>query len=127
MIKEFRDFIAKGNLIELAVAFVMGVAFAALIGTFIGRIVNPLIGLLFGLPNLEGVGTFGDIDPATGVPAGSIGAFLGSILNFLLVAFVMFLVVKAYNRMNPQPAAVSAEPTEEILLLREIRDGVRRG
>ena len=127
MIKEFRDFIAKGNLIELAVAFVMGVAFAALIGTFIGRVVNPLIALLFGLPNLENVGRFGDPDPVTGVYAGSIGAFLSSILNFLLVAFVMFMVVKAYNHMKPPPAEVAAEPTEEVLLLREIHDGVRRG
>ncbi len=127
MIKEFKDFIAKGNLIELAVAFVMGVAFAALMGSFIDRIVNPLIGMIFGLPNLENVGTFGDPDPVTGVYAGSIGALLASILNFLLLALVMFMVVKAYNRMQPPPTEVAAEPSEEVLLLREIRDGVRRG
>jgi large conductance mechanosensitive channel len=69
------------------------------------------------------MGLFGDPDPVTGVPAGSVGALVGAIINFLLVGFVMFLVVKAYNRMRRPPEEV--EPSEEIVLLREIRDGLR--
>jgi large conductance mechanosensitive channel len=123
MIKEFKEFIAKGNLIDLAVAFVMGVAFSGLVNTFISRIVNPLLGLVFNVSSLETLGLFGKLDEATGLQAGSVGAFLGAIINFLLVALVMFMVVKAYNRMRRPPEEVP--PPEEIILLREIRDGVR--
>lgn len=123
MIKEFKEFIAKGNLIDLAVAFVMGVAFSGLVNTFISRIVNPLLGLVFNVSSLETLGLFGKLDEATGLQAGSVGAFLGAIINFLLVALVMFMVVKAYNRMRRPPEEVP--PPEEIVLLREIRDGVR--
>ena len=123
MIKEFKEFIAKGNLIDLAVAFVMGVAFSGLVNTFINRIVNPLLGLVFNVSSLETLGLFGNLDEASGLQAGSVGAFLGAIINFLLVALVMFMVVKAYNRMRRPPEEVP--PPEEIVLLREIRDGVR--
>ena len=123
MIKEFKEFIAKGNLIDLAVAFVMGVAFSGLVNTFISRIVNPLLGLVFNVSSLETLGLYGKLDEATGRQAGSVGAFLGAIINFLLVALVMFMVVKAYNRMRRPPEEVP--PPEEIVLLREIRDGVR--
>ncbi|MGH8926464.1 MAG: large conductance mechanosensitive channel protein MscL [Acidimicrobiia bacterium] len=123
MIKEFKEFIARGNLIDLAVAFVMGVAFSGLVNTFINRIVNPILGLLFNVASLDNTGLFGNVDPATGVQAGSVGAFIGAIINFLLVALVMFMVVKAYNRMRRPPEEVP--PPEDIVLLREIRDGLR--
>ncbi|HEX7098890.1 MAG TPA: large conductance mechanosensitive channel protein MscL [Acidimicrobiia bacterium] len=120
MIREFRDFIARGNIIELAVAFVMGVAFSAVVTTFTDRIVNPLIGLLLpGLDNLEGLGTFAD--------GGSIGAFIGSVINFLLVALVLFFIVKAYNRFQKEQPEEPVPPSEEIVLLTEIRDALRRG
>jgi len=123
VIKEFKEFIAKGNLIDLAVAFVMGVAFSGLVNTFINRIVNPLLGLVFNVSSLETLGLFGKLDEATGLQAGSVGAFVGAIINFLLVALAMFMVVKAYNRMRRPPEEMP--PPEEIVLLREIRDGVR--
>ena len=122
MIQEFKDFINRGNLVDIAVAFVLGVAFAALISVFVGRVVNPIIALIFNTAGLDNWLTFGDVDPATGVPAGSVGAFIGAIINFLVVAFVMFLVVKAYNRMR---AAQEAVPSDEVVLLTEIRDSLR--
>jgi large conductance mechanosensitive channel len=118
MIKEFREFISRGNLVELAVAFVMGVAFASVVAAFTDRIVGPLIGMVFQLDDLSGMGTFGD--------NGSVGAFLQAIINFLIVAWVMFLVVKAYNRMKKPAEEVPAAPTEDIVLLREIRDSLQR-
>ncbi|HSL26925.1 MAG TPA: large conductance mechanosensitive channel protein MscL [Acidimicrobiia bacterium] len=124
MIKEFKEFIAKGSLVDLAVAFVMGLAFAGLVTTFISRIVNPLLGMIFNVSSLENTWTFGRVDEATGLPAGSVGAFVGAIINFLVVAFVMYLVVKAYNRMR-RPAEAAA-PSEDTVLLREIRDSLRR-
>lgn len=121
MIQEFREFINRGNIVELAVAFVMGVTFAAVVTTFTERVVNPFIAVLFpGLDSLDALGTFGE--------NGSIGAFIGSLINFVIVAFVLFLVVKAYNRMQRQEEAVEeqAAPSEEVVLLREIRDNLTR-
>lgn len=115
MLKEFRDFIQRGNLIDLAVAFVVGVAFAGVVTALTEGIVTPLIGRVFRVDNLQTYVIFGDVE---------IGRFLAAILNFLVIAFVMFLVVKAYNKTK-RPAAAPADP-EELLLLREIRDSLRK-
>ena len=129
MIQEFKEFVNKGNLVEIAVAFVMGVAFAEVIAALTSRIISPLIGLVFNLESLAGVWTFGEVDPETGVPVGSVGAFIEAFINFLIVAFVMFLVVRAYNRMKArmeEPAEEApAEDPEDIKLLREIRDNLK--
>ena len=132
MIKEFKDFINRGNLVDIAVAFVLGVAFSSVVTTLTTRIVSPLIGLIFDLRSLESVWTFGDVDPETGVPTGSVGAFIEASINFVIVAFVMFLVVKAYNRMKEsmeQPSEdIAEEPaqSDEVKLLMEIRDSLAR-
>ena len=88
MIKEFRNFINRGNVVELGVAFVMGASFKSLVDVFTKRMVEPLIGLVLNIPNLENLGMFGDVDPASGIKAGSAGAFLGEIINYLIIAFV---------------------------------------
>lgn len=128
MIREFREFINRGNLVDLAVAFVLGVAFASVVTALTTRIVSPLIGMVFNLSSLETMGTFGPADPETGLPTGSVGAFVQASLNFLIVGLVMFFVVKAYNRMQgpPPEAEPEAEP-EDLLLLRRIADAVERG
>ncbi len=110
MIQEFKDFISKGNLVEIAVAFVMGVAFAAVVTSLTEDIVNPIIGKIF---NVDELGSW--------MPGGiGLGAFLVALINFTIVGFVMFLVVKAYNRMKEKEEA--AGPSEEIELLTQIRD-----
>ena len=113
MLKEFRDFINRGNLIDLAIAFVLGVAFAGVVTSLTEGIVTPLIGRIFSVDGLQTYVVAGDIE---------IGRFLAATLNFVVVAFVVFLVVKAYNRMK-KPADAPAE-TAEIVLLREIRDAL---
>ena len=128
MIQEFRDFINRGNFVDIAVAFVIGAAFGRVVTTLTGRIVSPLIALIFNVPDLTNVWTFGKIDEATGLPSGSVGAFVAAIIDFVIVAFVMFLVVKAYNSFRdrhkePEPEAGPAEP-DEVTLLREIRDAL---
>jgi len=115
MLREFRDFINRGNLIDLAVAFVLGVAFAGVVTALTEGIVTPLIGRIFQVDNLQTYVVAGDIE---------IGRLLAAILNFLVVAFVMFLVVKAYNRTK-KPAEAPADPAE-LVLLREIRDALQR-
>ena len=90
MIQEFRDFINRGNLVDIAVAFVMGIAFAAVITSFTNDVINPIIAKIFDVQDLAEWIVW-DI---------RIGAFLTAIVNFLIVAIVMFFVVKAYNRMR---------------------------
>lgn len=129
MIQEFKDFVSKGSLVEIAVAFVMGVAFASVVGAFTSRIVTPLIGMIFNVSNLENTMTFGNIDPETGVAAGSVGAFLAATINFLIVALVMFMVIRSYNKMKAkmeEPAEEEAAGPSEVELLTEIRDQLAR-
>jgi large conductance mechanosensitive channel len=109
-------------LVDIAVAFVIGVATAGLINTFIGKIVNPLLGLIFNTGSLDGSIPFGKV--VDGVQQGSVGSFIGAIINFLVIAFVMFMVVKAYNKMK-KPAE-AAGPPEDITLLKEIRDALTK-
>ena len=131
MIKEFRDFINRGNVVELGVAFVMGASFKSLVDVFTRRLVEPLIGLIINLPNLDKLGMFGDIDPVSGMTAGSFGAFLGEVINYTIIAFVMFLVIKAYNHFeevvsDEEDETVTAAESKEVQLLKEIRDGINK-
>lgn len=126
MLKEFRDFINRGNLVDIAVAFVMGLAFASVVTAFTDRIVNPLLGKVFSLDGLGNLGTFTDTLADDGYPVGSVGVFIGALINFVIVAFVMFLVVKAYNRMKAAEEEAPEEPAEDVVLLREIRDSLNK-
>ena len=129
MIKEFRNFINRGNVVELGVAFVMGASFKSLVDVFTKKLIEPLIGLIINLPNLDNLGLFGDIDPSSGMQSGSFGAFLGEVINYLIIAFVMFLVIKAYNHFedmvdDEDNEEVVATESKEVTLLKEIRDGI---
>jgi large conductance mechanosensitive channel len=115
LIQEFKGFISKGNLIEIAVAFVMGVAFAAVVTSLTEDIVNPIIGKIFTVDNLADWAV-ADI---------RIGAFLVAVINFVIVGFVMFLVVKAYNNMKAAQEEEASAPTDDVVLLTEIRDVLR--
>ncbi len=107
----------------------MGASFKSLVDVFTKRMVEPLIGLVLNIPNLENLGLFGDVDPASGIKAGSAGAFLGEIINYLIIAFVMFLVIKAYNHfedmVDEEEVEEPASESKEVILLKEIRDGIK--
>jgi large conductance mechanosensitive channel len=115
MFKEFKEFINRGNLVDIAVAFVLGLAFGAVVTSLTEDIVNPLIGKIFNLDSLADW-VVSDV---------RLGAFLLAVINFVIVAFVLFLVVKAYNRMREADEPVEEGPSEEIILLGEIRDSLR--
>ena len=114
MIQEFREFVNRGNFVDMAVAFVMGLASAGVVTAVVERLIMPLIALVFGEPNFDAIGTFGE--------NGSVGAVITALVNFLVVGFVLFLVVKAYNRAQGPEVEELAEDPEEIVLLRQIRD-----
>lgn len=134
VLQEFRDFINRGNVIELAVAFVMGVAFKPVIDAIVDRVLMPVVGTIFGEPNFDRVGLFacgGDAaDPGLiDGCAGSAGAVVTAMVNFVLIAFALFFVVRAYNRFKdataePQPDADAPAEPDEVTLLREIRDAL---
>jgi large conductance mechanosensitive channel len=128
VIAEFKEFINRGSFVELAVAFVMGIAFQSVISALTERVITPAIAMVFGQPDFDTLLTFGAIDPETGMPVGSVGAVFTALLNFLLVAFALFLVVKGYNRLqrrDPEEPEPEADP-EDVVLLREIRDALRQ-
>lgn len=117
MIQEFKDFINRGNVIDLAVAVVLAAAFTPIVTAIVDRVIMPLIGMIFGQPNFDNIGSFADGE-------GSIGAVITALVSFLLIAFAVFLVVKAYNRMQ-RPKVDEVLEAEEVVLLREIRDSLR--
>lgn len=132
MIDEFKEFINKGNVIDLAVAVVLGAAFAPVIKEIVDRVLMPAIGAVVGSPNFDTIGLFAcdaaaDAEGLINGCAGSVGAVLTAIINFLLVGLALFFVVKAYNRLNRDEPVEEPEPEaepEDIVLLREIRDAL---
>lgn len=124
MLQEFKEFINRGNVIDLAVALVIGLAFAPIISAITDRVLMPLIGMIFGEPNFDRLLTFGDVGQ-DGLPIGSVGAVITAIVNFLLVALALFFVVKAYNKTKKPVEEEEAGPTE-IDLLTEIRDSLAK-
>ena len=128
MLAEFREFINRGNFVDLAVGFVMGVAVSGVVTALVERLIMPLIGLVFGEPNFDQIGTFGgEVD---GQPVGSVGAVITALVNLLLVAVALFLIVMAYNRMQRlrrthEEEEDPVEIAEEVALLREIRDELK--
>ena len=120
MIKEFRDFIMKGNVIDLAVAVVMGGAFGAIITSLVTDIIMPLVGVLMG-----GV-DFASLSVMVGDAVIAYGKFLQTIVNFILIALSLFFVIKSINTMQKQltkeKEAAPPAPPEDVVLLREIRD-----
>ncbi len=129
MIKEFRDFILTGNVVDFAVAVIMAGAVGLVVTGFVDDIIMPIIGELFGGTNLSDYKKV--LSPAVGlegeegyVPENAIryGAWIGTIINLIIVGFVMFMIVKAYNRFRkPDEAAATAED-----LLTEIRDLLKK-
>lgn len=117
LIKEFKDFINRGNLVELAVAFVLGIAFADMVNSLVENVFTPIIAAIFGQPD------FSDLKIDIGDSAIFYGSFLNSVINFLIIAFVLFLVVKAYNKFKRDQGEDPAGPSE-VELLTDIRDAL---
>lgn len=129
MLKEFKEFAMKGNLIDIAVAFVMGAAFNKVVSAFTGGIVSPLVGLIFKSDFKDLKWTIKEgMTNASGTIAGEVsvmyGDFITNLIDFIIVAFVMFMIVKGVNSTKkkeaPAPAAPKSPSQEELLA--EIRD-----
>ena len=140
MIQEFKEFAVKGNVIDLAVGVIIGGAFGKIVDSVVGDLIMPVVGAIFGkldfsslfvvLGNVP-VGTAMTIDALkkAGVPVLAYGNFITVAVNFAILAFIIFLMVKQINRMKRAEPVVVIAPvatTEDVLLLREIRDSLKK-
>ena len=140
MMQEFREFAVKGNVIDLAVGVIIGGAFGKIVDSVVADLIMPVVGLVFGkldFSNLfivlgtlpPGTGTTLDALKKAGVPVFAYGNFLTVAVNFVILAFIIFMMIKQINRLKreapPAPAAPVAPP-EDIVLLREIRDSLKK-
>ncbi len=122
MLAEFRKFISKGNVLDLAVAVIIGGAFGAIVTSLVNDIITPLIGLIMGGIDFTGLSF------TVGNATVTYGNFIQAVINFLIIAFVIFQIVQIANRFNPPPPPPPPPgPTKEEKLLTEIRDLLARG
>ena len=136
MMKEFKEFALRGNVIDLAVGVVIGGAFGKIVGSLVNDLITPFISLLIGSADFKSLSLM--MRPATigadGVETApalllNYGSFIQSVIDFAIIAFVIFVVVKAINNMRKQqetPPAEIAAPSEEVQLLTQIRDALNQ-
>jgi len=134
IIGEFKDFAAKGSVIDLAVGVIIGAAFGKIVSSLVNDVVMPPIGLLLG--NVDFSNLFIDLSGkayatlaeanAAGAPLIKYGAFLNTLIEFIIIAFVIFLMVKQINKIKKTPLPATPQAKEEVKLLTEIRDELRK-
>ncbi|KIQ32575.1 large-conductance mechanosensitive channel [Variovorax paradoxus] len=140
ILSEFKEFAVKGNVIDLAVGVIIGAAFGKIVDSLVSDIIMPVVGLVFGRLDFSNLylvlgtapagvaNTLADLKKA-GVPVLAYGSFITVAVNFVILAFIIFIMVKQINRLrktdDAAPAAPAAPP-EDIALLREIRDSLKR-
>ena len=118
--KEFKEFISKGNIFDMAVGVIIGGAFGKIVTSLVNDIIMPLVGVIIGGHDFTGlVIKVKDAEIAY-------GTFIQNIIDFLIIALCIFAVVKAMAKFKKKEEAAPAEPSEEVLLLREIRDSLKR-
>ena len=132
---EFRQFAMKGNVVDLAVGVIIGAAFGKIVDSIVNDLIMPIVGTIFGGLDFSSyyiplAGQAFGLPLAEARKAGAVlayGSFLSVLVNFLILAFIIFLMVKQINRLKrEEPAPPPAAPAEEIVLLRDIRDSLRR-
>jgi large conductance mechanosensitive channel len=140
MMQEFKEFAVKGNVIDLAVGVIIGAAFAKIVDSVVSDLILPLVGAVIGKLDFSNLfvvlgtvpaGTAMTLDALkkAGVPVFAYGNFITVAVNFAILAFIIFLMIKQINRLKkeaPATPAAPAAPPEDVLLLREIRDSLRK-
>lgn len=140
MMKEFKEFAVKGNVIDLAVGVIIGGAFGKIVDSIVGDLIMPVVGMIFGKLDFSSLFVVLGSPPAgtpmtlealkkAGVPVLAYGNFITVAVNFTILAFIIFMMVRQINRMKREAPAAPAAPVatpEDIALLREIRDSLRK-
>lgn len=138
MLQEFKQFALRGNVVDLAVGVIIGGAFGKIVESLVGDVIMPLLSAVLGRVDFSnlfivlgavpaGVGTSLESLRKAGVPVLAYGSFLTVLVSFILLAFVIFILIRQINRLRSEPAAPAAPaaPPEDVLLLREIRDSLQ--
>jgi large conductance mechanosensitive channel len=140
MLKEFRDFTVKGNVMDLAVGVIIGAAFGKIVDSLVKDIIMPIVGKIFGGLNftemfivlsppakaVEGAATYESLTKA-GANLFAYGNFITIVINFIILAFIIFQMVRLVNKAKAaEPAPAPAAPPEDVVLLREIRDSLKK-
>lgn len=118
-LKEFKEFIAKGDVMSMAVGIIIGGAFTAIVNSLVADIITPLIGMIFGGLDFTG------IKITVGSAELMLGNFIQAIITFIITAFVIFVMMRQFNRMKKKQEEAPAGPSEEVRLLAEIRDALK--
>ena len=141
MLKEFREFAVKGNVVDMAVGIIIGAAFSKIVDSLVRDVIMPPIGLLLGKVDFSNLflvlreggvaGPYATVEVAqkAGAVTFNYGMFINTIVSFTIVAFAVFLLIRAINRLKRKEEAKAAEPPptpEEVVLLREIRDSLKK-
>ena len=133
IIQEFKEFAVKGNMIDLAVAVIIGGAFGKIVDSLVKDVVMPVVGLALGGVDFRnlfitlGKGSYATLAEAekAGAAVLKYGAFLQTLVDFLIIAWIVFIAIKAINRLKREQPAAPPAPPEDVVLLREIRDALR--
>lgn len=125
MLKDFKKFAIKGNVVDMAVGVIIGVAFGKIISSFVADVIMPPIGMLLG--NVDFSNLVITLKEATGEMEAitiNYGLFMNTVIDFLIIAFTIFIVVRQINKIKKKEEQKPVEPKEDIVLLREIRDSL---
>jgi large conductance mechanosensitive channel len=127
MLKEFKNFAMRGNVMDMAIGVIIGAAFGQIVGSFVKDIIMPPIGLMTGGMDFSNlVFTLKSATAANPAVTINYGIFLNTVINFIIIAFAIYLVVSQINKFKKKEEAKAAEPSEDILLLRQIRDSLKK-
>lgn len=127
MFKEFKEFAIKGNMLDMAIGIIIGAAFGKIISSLVSDIIMPPIGVALGGIDFSKLAiTLKKATLSAEAVTLNYGLFLNTVIDFLIIAFAIFIVVKQINKFKKKEKAKKVEPTEEVLLLREIRDQLKK-
>ena len=124
LLKDFRDFVMRGNVLDLAVAVILGIAFNALVNSLVNDVLMQIIAAIVGKPN------FNDLTFTIGEGVIYYGRFITALINFLIIAATLFVIIRTFENMQRRRRSIDEEPdvvkTDEVVLLTEIRDALRQ-
>jgi len=138
MLKEFRDFAVRGNVVDMAVGIIIGAAFGKIVDSLVKDVIMPPIGLLLGQVDFSNLflvmkqgtqaGPYMNVEVAqkAGAVTFNYGVFINTVISFVIVAFAVFLLIRVINRLKKQEEAKHAATPEDVVLLREIRDALKK-
>ena len=121
MVKEFREFLSQGSAMDLAIGVIIGIAFGAIVNSIVSDLITPLIGIIIGGLDFSGLSL------NVGSAKFAYGKFIQAVINFVIIAFVLFTIIKIMNRFKEKKEAAPVPPTPDQELLREIRDLLKSG